>query len=99
MNQPKAIIIIRSNKEVAFKLRKVPYHHFCKYLTPFKQRFPEMKWNPCMRQWQLPVEELQPLYEMCRTIFQPQNVYIVGGYYSADSQAIQLYLFDKEDGE
>lgn len=98
MNQPKAFIIIRSNKEVAFKLRKVPYSQFCKYLTPFKQQFPEMKWNPCMRQWHLPVEQLQPLYEMCRAIFHPRNVHIVAGYYSADFQAVQLGLFDKKDG-
>lgn len=98
MNQPKAFIVIRSNKEIAFKLRKVPYTQFCRYLSPFKQRFPEMKWNPCMRQWHLPAEDLQSLYEMCRAIFRPRNVHIIAGNYSAEFQAVQLQLFDKKNG-
>ncbi|MEZ4861189.1 MAG: hypothetical protein R3C14_07780 [Caldilineaceae bacterium] len=96
MKQPNALIIIQSQKEIAFRLQKIPYRQFGMYLAPFKQCFPHMRWNPYKRQWHLSVDDLQRLYETCRLMFHPFNVRIVSDDYNVDKQAIQLSLFGKE---
>lgn len=97
MKQPNALIIIQSQKEIAFRLQKIPYRQFGMYLAPFKQRFPHMKWNPCKRQWLLSVDDLQRLYETCRLMFHPFNVRIVSEDYIANKQVTQLGLFGQEN--
>ncbi len=96
MKKPNALIVIWSQQTIAFRLQHVPYHKFCLYLTPFKKRFPEMTWDPCNRQWLMPANHLQLLYEACRAMFQPNNVKIVSANYRLKSDAVQLSLFNDQ---
>lgn len=95
MRIPNALIVIMGSKDIAFRLQNVPYYKFRVYLVPFKKRFPKMVWDSCNKQWILPVDQLQPLYELCRSIFHPRNIRIVSDKYSRKPGAIQLPLIDE----
>jgi hypothetical protein len=89
---PTALIRISDN-HVTFRLQTISPRQFHVYLERLKKQLPTMTWNPVERVWQLPVDQLQSVYEACRTLFGPTQVRLTMKYKPFD-KSFQLTLLD-----
>jgi len=92
MCHPQAVLSIKGSM-ISFRFQHVPMACFSDYLAPFKGSFPTMKWNPQLAEWQLPINEIKPLYELCRAIFYPDNVQIFTPNSTSSDSPAQLLIF------
>lgn len=93
MTRPSVLISV-SGGNASFRLQSVDPVHFPGYLQTLRLRLPHMRWNRRIGMWQLPIHDLKPLYEACRSLFGPENIYMLYPDYIGSEKHIQLSLFD-----
>ncbi|MFN8492752.1 MAG: hypothetical protein U0350_34435 [Caldilineaceae bacterium] len=89
----KAVLVV-SHEKVAFRFQRILRCHLDKLLIGFKHQFPEMSWNYQTKTWELPFEQFQAVYELCRSIFGYEHVKIQHEHYTRNQPPYQQSLFD-----
>ena len=99
MTKPCAMITV-SHEKVSFRFQGVLRCQLTKLLCLFKKHFPDMQWNsarqpnPAAKTWELPFEQFQAVYELCRSIFGREHVRIQHEHYTRNRPPYQQSLFD-----
>lgn len=96
MKNSQAVLLI-SNRNVYFRLNRVPPQLFYRYLHILRKRLPQMYWDRKIGMWQLPIWELKALYETCRFLFGVDNVLLSYQNYTRKLLYIQPRLPGMED--
>lgn len=88
------VVLIVSHEKVSFRFQRILRCQLNRLLCVFKYHFPEMRWNPKIKSWELPFERFQAVYESCRSIFGPESVKIHSQHHTTNHSPSQPSLFD-----